>query len=399
MDRIPNLAFDPSKMAKSAADEYTSSESDGDGDDDDFLMPSTDPNADEFRDFNPRKRRRTGRDSKESAALGIFGSESEDDDAGPGKRWKRKTNLRNKGMSFVSSGKQAAGSDEEEDDQGKDEEDEGVDPDDERPAMSAMRADAEEQDEDEDDEPAAGIGLASGASAAGGLGWGAPTQQAPNTTNTPTRRAIRTRFDGSTPLGRGFVPSSASEPVLKVKDDASSEPKLVARPSAFSSKSGKTTKDKSFGARMMAKMGYVDGQGLGKEGQGRNVIIEANLRPQNIGLGAVREKTEQERKEERRQARMRGEEVVDSDEEEKKRKAAARRRKALAGGVSSGGASGASTPKRAEAQVHDNGRGQEGGAGPEHPRGVHADPRPDGTGKEDADVFVRPHDAHGDGHA
>jgi tuftelin-interacting protein 11 len=68
---------------------------------DDFLHPSADPNADEFADYNPRKRRRTGRDAKESAALGVFGSDSEDE----GPRWKRKErNLRGKGMSFVSSG-------------------------------------------------------------------------------------------------------------------------------------------------------------------------------------------------------------------------------------------------------------------------------------------------------
>ena len=92
---------------------------------------------------------------------------------------------------------------------------------------------------------------------------------------------------------------------------------------------------------MMAKMGYVEGTGLGKEAQGRNVIIEAHLRPQGVGLGAVREKSEAERKEEKRQARMKGEEVVDSDEEEKKKKR--ERRKKLGG---SGATSATSTPRR-----------------------------------------------------
>src|SRR3569833_1374367 len=93
-------------------------------------------------------------------------------------------------------------------------------------------------------------------------------------------------------------------------------------------------------------MGYVAGEGLGKEGQGRNVIIEANVRPQGIGLGAVKEKSELEKQEEKRQAKLRGEIIVDSDEEEKKRKIA-RRRTAVAGGTTSGApSSGASTPKR-----------------------------------------------------
>src|ERR1700712_5869687 len=80
-------------------------------DNEDFLHPN-DPNAEEFADYNPRKRRRTGRDAKESAALGVFGSESEDD--GPGKRWKKKS-LRGKGMSFVSTGQHKVDEDEEDD--------------------------------------------------------------------------------------------------------------------------------------------------------------------------------------------------------------------------------------------------------------------------------------------
>jgi tuftelin-interacting protein 11 len=43
----------------------------------------------------------------------------------------------------------------------------------------------------------------------------------------------------------------------------------------------------SFGARMMEKMGYKEGQGLGKQGTGRIGIIEVRLRPRGVGLGAV----------------------------------------------------------------------------------------------------------------
>ncbi|KAI0399988.1 GC-rich sequence DNA-binding factor-like protein-domain-containing protein [Xylaria palmicola] len=94
---------------------------------------------------------------------------------------------------------------------------------------------------------------------------------------------------------------------------------------------------------MMAKMGYVEGQGLGATAQGRASIIEATLRPQgNVGLGTVREKSQQELKEEKRQARLRGEDVPDSDEERKKSKRD--RKKAQ----DSGSGSGVSTPKRSK---------------------------------------------------
>ena len=89
---------------------------------------------------------------------------------------------------------------------------------------------------------------------------------------------------------------------------------------ADSSASAAPMKSK-FGAKMMAKMGYVEGQGLGAEGRGRLAPIETQLRPQGIGLGAVKEKTKQAKEEERREAAFRGVVLEDSEEEEKKRRA------------------------------------------------------------------------------
>ncbi|WCJ28225.1 D111/G-patch domain-containing protein [Euphorbia peplus] len=43
---------------------------------------------------------------------------------------------------------------------------------------------------------------------------------------------------------------------------------------------------RGFGSKMMAKMGYVEGGGLGKDGQGISEPIEAIQRPKSLGLGA-----------------------------------------------------------------------------------------------------------------
>lgn len=42
---------------------------------------------------------------------------------------------------------------------------------------------------------------------------------------------------------------------------------------------------KGFGSKLMAKMGYVEGGGLGKDGQGMSKPIEVVQRPKSLGLG------------------------------------------------------------------------------------------------------------------
>lgn len=317
-------------------------------DENSFLHPSTDPNAEEFADYNPRKRRRTGRNSKESAALGIFGSESEDE--APGKRWKSRANLRGKGMAFVGTG-QKVGGDEEEDEDDEQEEADDVEMEDEQ---------------DEDDTAASRGGLGLGSNAARGLGF-ENSGLGKSKDNKIPKGGLGMGFGGSkglgfqspaapkfeksagTPLGKGFIPSSANVPILQATDDEVSTPR-ISRPSAFSTPvssngrggkkapAGPMSNAGSFAARMMAKMGYKEGQGLGKEGQGRSGVIEVQLRPQGVGLGAVREKSQQEKEEEKRQAKLKGEVYEDSDEERKKRKA----RKPKTSGTDSGH----STPRK-----------------------------------------------------
>ena len=325
-------------MATTRTFRDSSSSSSGD-EDDDFLHPSTDPIAEQFEDYNPRKRRRPGRDTKESAALGVFGDDSEDEDedeVGVGGRrwmWKRKS-LRGRGVAFVGGGGgKKGGSGEGEDEGDEDKEEKQAEGDVEEEEEQAERdVDVEMRDADKLEETAGLRGLGFGASRKSD--WQSPT---------PKKNCLGTA--NGTPLGRGFVPSSAAIPVLLNQDEEKESTPQVVRPSVFSTptagkrgqKNGTPANAGSFAARMMAKMGYKEGQGLGKEGQGRSGVIEVQLRPQGVGLGAVAEKSKQEREEEKRQARMRGETVEDSDEERKKQ-----RRKAKTSGASSG----VSTPKK-----------------------------------------------------
>lgn len=348
------------------------SSSESETEQDDFLYPNANPDGNDFADFNPRKRRRTGRDAKESAALGIFGSESEDE--GPGKRWKSKT-LRSKGMSFVSSGRTNK-DDEEEDD--------NIDVEDEYPQGGEGKFEApgaaypEDEDAEMDDVSesqiaglrgglgfglgrVAGLGArpqsqqsfrpSSGGRGSAGMGWQSPAASKPG--------LGASSYGGAapSPLGMGFRPSSEDTRILEDDDDLEAVPvKRQAMPSAFSTptnvRGGKAAKAKgsstpinggSFAARMMAKMGYKEGEGLGKDGTGRSGVIEVTLRPQGVGLGAVKEKSKQEREEERRQAAMKGVIIEDSEEEERKKRKV---RRAKAMGAGSGTGSGNNTPKR-----------------------------------------------------
>ncbi|KAF1813802.1 putative G-patch domain protein [Eremomyces bilateralis CBS 781.70] len=92
----------------------------------------------------------------------------------------------------------------------------------------------------------------------------------------------------------------------------------------------------SFAARMMAKMGYKEGEGLGKEGEGILNPIEVKMRPQGAGVGTVKEKSSQAKAEAKRQAEKRGEEYEDSSEEEEKRARQQRKNRGVAGQTGTG---------------------------------------------------------------
>lgn len=367
----------PPPMAKGKIYGYDSSGSDSSEDEPDLEFPNPDEAADEFSTAHRRKRRRTGQGAKESAALGIFGSESEDEaPAGrAGRAKKGGTRLREKGVGFVKQGELVEEEDDDDDDGG------GDYPENAFAGFAGLRGNAglgaaasKSGDWDIDEEPArpglgghssmlgtpsdwntadeeperprlglggraftrftkAASGETSGAStpvsidAHTGLGF-----QAPSTAPSPQPESA---FEP--PLGRGFVSSSAASaaylPTMNPAPPPSSEAPQVIRPSftqvhqprgrGRGDKGSPTTPNvnpDSFAARMMAKMGYQPGQGLGKSGGGILNPIEVKLRPQGAGVGAVREMTPAARAEAKRARRLRGEVVSDSEEEAEKKK-------------------------------------------------------------------------------
>ncbi|KAF2706377.1 hypothetical protein K504DRAFT_505324 [Pleomassaria siparia CBS 279.74] len=89
-----------------------------------------------------------------------------------------------------------------------------------------------------------------------------------------------------------------------------------------------------FGARMLAKMGFVEGQGLGKDGTGISEPIQVRLRTAKAGIGASGESelTQQQKRQAKKNAEAKGEVWEDDDVQVRKKRHTDRK-------------SGASTPR------------------------------------------------------
>ncbi|KAH9479550.1 G-patch domain-containing protein [Psilocybe cubensis] len=330
-----------------------------DGDDSDSLDGSdnpdfdfeNDPDAREERALfeNPYGHKRRRRNGKEDALYGVFADNSEDEDIGRGgKASASKRSDWAKAPAFVSSDKPVTqeslndamavdesegegersatfeegsdGSDEDggeatgSEDEGKDE---GSSDESEPSRAPSPRVLIEDDNDEEIPRPRmGGIGSSSGiglsgrqqpqgfSSSRGGIGSQAAKVEEEQDIDSPVPGA----FDTTMPSAFGKKSQSFTRAF-------NASPSPVALPAAEMAHFNKI--QGSFGARMLAKMGWQAGSGLGASGEGIVIPIESKLRPQKMGIAfkGFKEKTEQSKLE----AKRRGE-VVSDDEDAKTKK-------------------------------------------------------------------------------
>ncbi|KAJ3721075.1 GC-rich sequence DNA-binding factor-like protein-domain-containing protein [Lentinula raphanica] len=316
------------------------------------------PDAREERELfeNPYQRKRRKRNGREEALYGIF-AEDNNEDTGP--RRSSETNKRSdwtKAPAFVSGVKKAdLGEDSglnmvvDKEEQSEEEEQADDDDDDDDNNYDEDKDDEEAQDspsgegevkgaeeysdndsdpsrpprirdsyDDDDSMPIPSIGgIGSGKKAGTGIGFskgGSTTTD--NASSTPpiasSRGGIGSRASlDKTPLSS--LPSSFATQTRSTSFVRDSTPSVrPAVPLSHAEQAHFAKLSGTFGARMLQKMGWKAGQGLGATGEGIVTPIESKMRPEKSGIAfrGFKEKTEQSKME----ARRRGEAVSDDED-------------------------------------------------------------------------------------
>ncbi|PPQ91459.1 hypothetical protein CVT25_013716 [Psilocybe cyanescens] len=341
---------------KRVLDDGDDSDSVDDSDNPDFDFEN-DPDAREERALfeNPYGNKRRRRNGKEDALYGIFAENSEDEDTSRGGKASKRSDWA-KAPAFVSSDKpvtQASlndamtvdeseeevgsnvahgeGEDSSDEDGGEDAGSEGEDEDagssDESEPFRAPSPRVRIEEEEEEKAPqlrTGGIGSKFSTSATqnfspSGIGLSHPERL--QATPGMSRGGIGSRTANDTTQEQDYNPISTSTPsafgqrAQSFTRSFNASPSPVTLPAAemahFSKIQG------TFGARMLSKMGWQAGAGLGVSGEGIVIPIESKLRPQKMGIAfkGFKEKTDQSKLE----AKRRGEAVSD-DEDAKTKK-------------------------------------------------------------------------------
>ncbi|KAG6898976.1 hypothetical protein C0993_002065 [Termitomyces sp. T159_Od127] len=308
-----------------------------DGDDSDSNNESeldfnteTDPTVREERELfeNPYQHKRRRKNGKEDALYGIFGEDSDDEGVSSNKL--RKKSDWTKAPAFVSGDKQVdldKEMDLELEEEGDEKDSDGEDVDENEELEEEGSSDSNESDSkpaspriliDEDE------GLER--PVRGGIGLGA---KKPSDTQSSTGDIGFSNFKGGigsskSGIGSRDMPSTSLSTPESTEDLPSAfgtrsfarnaKPSQPAVPLSAKEMTHFNKISGSFGARMLSKMGWQAGTGLGTTGEGIVTPVESKMRPQKMGIAfrGFKERTEQSK----REAKRRGE-VVSDDEDVK----------------------------------------------------------------------------------
>ncbi|KAJ3918762.1 GC-rich sequence DNA-binding factor-like protein-domain-containing protein [Lentinula edodes] len=295
---------------------------------------------------NPYQRKRRKRNGKEEALYGIF-AEDIDEETSRGSRDPKKNKRSDwtKAPAFVSGAKKIDFEEETESNVEKDEEEdenehaeeeessegegegegaeESSDNDSDPSRRPSPRIREEDEDDDEDNPIAATSisGIGSDRKAGIGIGFskaGATSSTIKASSFTSSKGGIGSRTS-VTHTPSSDPPSAFTSQTRSASFVRDSTPTVrPAAPLSYAEQAHFAKLSGSFGARILGKMGWKAGQGLGATGEGIVTPIESKMRPEKSGIAfrGFKEKTEQSKME----ARRRGE-VVSDDEDPKIRKA------------------------------------------------------------------------------